>query len=107
MEESLIKRLVATIKCGTCGQNYEESRVDIIKHIEELWFLRVFCSSCRAKCLVAVIIRKDEKPEVITDLTEEELARFRDMDTVKEDDRLDMHNFLKAFDGDFPGLFRR
>lgn len=107
MEESLIKRLIATIKCGNCGQNYREDCVDVIKHIEELWFLKVSCSYCGVKSLVTVIIRKDEKPEVITDLTEAELEKFRDMDVVGEDDILDMHNFLKAFDGDFPRLFRR
>jgi C4-type Zn-finger protein len=107
MEESLIKRLIATIKCSSCGQNYEEDCVDIIKHIEELWFLKVSCSHCGVKSLVTVVIRTDKEPEVITDLNEAELERFRDMDVVGEDDMLDMHNFLKVFDGDFPRLFRQ
>lgn len=107
MEESLIKRLIATIKCDNCGQNYKEDHVDVVEHIEELWFLKVSCSFCGVKSLVTVVIRRDERQEVVTDLTEAELERFEDLEGVGEDDLLDMHNFLKVFDGDFPRLFRQ
>ena len=107
MEESLVKRLLTSMKCGACGQHYEEGDIDVIGHNEELWFLRIFCSSCHTKCLVAAIIREDKKAEVITDLTEAELDKFRHVDKVRVDDVLDMHNFLKNFDGDFPRLFQK
>jgi hypothetical protein len=107
MNENLIKKLIASIKCGACGQHYTEDNIEVIEHSEELWFLRVFCSSCHVRCLVAAIIREDEKAEVITDLTEAELDRFRDMDGIRVDDVLDMHNFLKDFDGDLHCLFRQ
>lgn len=107
MKDSLIKRLIASIKCGSCGQHYEEDNIDIIEHSDDLWFLRVLCSSCHVKSLVAAIIREDEKVEVITDLTEAERAKFKDMDGVRADDMLDMHNYLRDFNGDFPSLFRR
>jgi hypothetical protein len=107
MEESLIKRLIASIKCGACGQHYEEDHIEVIEHTEELWFLRVSCSSCHVKCFVAAIIREDNKPEIVTDLSEAELDKFRDMDGVRVDDVLDMHNFLRDFDGDLPRLFRQ
>jgi len=107
MDDSLIKKLISSIKCGSCGQHYEEARIDVIEHSEELWFLKVVCASCHVGCLVAAIIREDSKPEIITDLTEAELDRFKDMSGVGEDDLLEMHNFLKEFDGDFPRLFRQ
>ena len=106
MREKLIKKLVASLQCGSCGQNYEEDNIAVIEHSEELWFLRVFCSSCHSKSLVAAIIREDKISEVVTDLTEAELGKFKDMSAVGMDDILDMHNFLKDFDGDFPRLFR-
>ena len=107
MRENLIKKLISSIKCGSCGQHYEEDHIDIIEHSDELWFLRVFCPSCHVKSLVAAIIREDKKPEVITDLTEEELSSFKDMEAIGADEVLDMHNFLKDFKGNFPRLFRR
>jgi Pyruvate/2-oxoacid:ferredoxin oxidoreductase delta subunit len=107
MEESLIKKLITSIKCDACGQYYLEDCIDIIEHKEDLWFLKVFCSFCHVRSLVAAIIKEDKKAEVITDLTEAELDKFRDMERVRVDDVLDMHNFLKDFDGDFPRLFRQ
>jgi len=107
MEERLIKKLIASIKCGSCGQLYEESHIEIIERSDELWFLRVVCASCHVHCMVAAIIREDRKPRVITDLTEAEMERFKDIESIGEDDLLDMHDFLKDFDGDFPRIFRQ
>ncbi len=107
MEESLIKKMIASIKCGACDQHYEEDHIEIIEHSDEMWFLRVLCSSCHVKSLVAAMIRDDRKAEVFTDLTEAELEKFRDAGEVRVDDMLDIHNFLKDFDGDFPRLFRK
>lgn len=107
MDESLIKRLIASIKCASCGQNYDEGHIHVIEHRDELWFLRVACPSCRMSCLVAAIIREDATPEIVTDLTPQELARFKELGAIGEADLLEMHRFLKDFDGDFPRLFRR
>ena len=107
MEESLIKRLITSIKCTACGEHYEEGNINVIEHSKEVWLLRVLCSSCHVRCLVAAIIRGDEKAEIITDLTEGELEKLRDVDVVRVDDVLDMHKFLKDFDGDFSRLFRQ
>jgi len=105
MDEGFIKRLVATIKCGVCGQRYEGEHVRILGHYGDLWFLSVYCSACHSQGLVAAVIREGQLPELITDLTEEEYDKFREMDVVSEDDLLDIHNFLKEFDGDFSRFF--
>jgi hypothetical protein len=42
---------------------------------------------------------------LITDLTEWEYAKFREMAVVGADDVLDLHSFLKDFNGDFSALF--
>ena len=107
MEETFIKRLMASIKCAVCGQSYETDNISVLGHHEDLWFLRTLCSSCHAQCLVAVVIKEGKAPAVITDLTEAELDRFRDVDMVTADEALDMHSFLKDFDGDFSQLFNR
>lgn len=105
IEENLIKRLMSSIKCSACGQRYEIDNIDVLGHQEDLWFLRVFCSTCRTQCLVVVVIKEGRVPEVITDLTKVELDKFRNAGMVSADEVLDMHNFLKNFDGDFSQLF--
>jgi len=105
VEENLILKLMASIKCGICGQRYEADDVSVLGHQQDLWFLSAFCSACHTRCLVAVVVKEDRVPEVITDLTEAELERFRNMDTLTADEVLDIHDFLKDFDGDFSRLF--
>ena len=105
MEESLIKRLMASIKCGVCGQRYEVDNINVLGHEGDLWFLRAFCSACHTQCLVAAVVREGRAPEVTTDLTKAELDKFRNVGVLTADELLDMHSFLKDFDGDFSRLF--
>ena len=105
MEEGLLKKLMATIKCTVCGQHYEVENIDVLGHHEDLWFLSVLCPDCHARCLVAAVIKEARMPEVTLDLTKAEQDRFRNVGRVTSDDVLDMRNFLKGFDGDFSRLF--
>ena len=105
MEESLIKRLVASVQCSICGKRYEADNIDVLDHEEDLWFLRVTCPACDTHFLLAAIIKEEKVTEVITDLTEAELDKFKNAGDLTPDEILDMHNFLKGFDGDFSRLF--
>ena len=107
MEESLIKKLITSVKCTVCGQLYELDNIDVLGHEEGLWFLRVFCSACNSESLVAAVIEENRKPEIITDLTETELDKFKNAGVLTADEVLDMHNFLKDFNGDFSRLFHQ
>ena len=105
MIEDVIKDLMASMECDICGERYGVDNVDIISHEEDLWFLRVICPACQTQCLVTAVIREGRMPQVITDLTEAELDRFRDAGVLTADEVLDVHNFLEDFDGDFSRLF--
>ncbi len=105
MEESFIKKLMASMKCSACGQCYEVDNVDVLGHEGDLWFLRVFCPACQARYLMTAVVKEDRVPEVITDLTEAELDKFKRGGVLTADEVLDMHSFLKDFDGDFSRLF--
>ena len=105
MEEGLIKRLMTSIKCTVCGQHYEINNVRVLGNDGDLWFLGVFCPACHTRCAVAVVVKQGCLPEVVTDLTEVELDKFRNVSELTMEDVLDMHSFLKDFDGDFSRLF--
>ena len=104
MEDKLIKRLMTSLKCDFCGQHYEVYNIDILGRREEMWFLKVFCPSCHTRCLVAAVVKESRAPAV-SDLTGIELKKFRDAGVVEVEDVLNMHVFLKDFDGDFLQLF--
>ena len=105
MDDSFIKGLLASIKCGICDQHYEVGSVDVLGHHEDLWFLRAVCPTCHTQCLMAAVVEEGRVPEVITDLTETELDKFKNVSEPTADEMLDMCNFLKDFNGDFSQLF--
>ena len=51
--------------------------------------------------LAPAVIKEDKAPQVITDLTGADQEKFRNVDRLTADEVLDMHNFLKNFDGYF------
>jgi hypothetical protein len=101
-----IKYLIANIKCAVCKNHYEPKDIHIIDHRNELWVMAVTCGQCHTRGLVFAIIKETEEAESVTDLTPEEWTRFQEMSQVDADDVLDMHEFLRDFDGDFVNLLQ-
>jgi len=96
---------MASIKCGVCKHHYDVDNINVLSHHQDLWFLSAICPACHTRYLVAAIVKEGGVPEVITDLTEAELVRFKKAGKLTADDVLDMHNFLNNFGGDFSQLF--
>lgn len=107
MDEKFIKRLISNMKCAVCGQHYEASNITVLGHKENLWFVNVSCPKCGSQGLVAAAIKEGKAAEVITDLTEAELSKFAGGSPVEADDVLEVHDFLKDFEGDFSALFSK
>ena len=105
MDEKLIKRLMTNIKCSVCGQHYDRENVRILGRYTDLWFVSVHCPSCQNQGLVAAVLKEGETIELVTDLTEDEYMKFGNTATVDADDVLEVHDFLKYFDGDFARVF--
>jgi hypothetical protein len=57
--------------------------------------------------MVAAIIREDKQPKLITDLTEDEIEKFKGIADIDGNDLLAMHDFLKNYDGDLSDMFQQ
>ena len=105
VEENLLRKLITTIKCSLCGRHYNRGNIKVMGQKEKFWFFSAYCSNCKTRSLVAVIVKNGKPPELVTDLTEEELSAFDGREDVTADEVIDMHNFLKDFSGDFSNMF--
>ncbi len=103
MDEKFIKKLLSTMKCGMCGNHYSSGNLNILGHKEDLWFLSVFCPSCKSQGLVAAVVREGKAAEALTELTQEEQKKLST--PLSSDDLIDMHAFLTDFNGNFSSLF--
>lgn len=106
MDERFVKRLLSNMKCGKCNKHYEPGHINILGHQDNVWFLSVYCTNCQSQGLVAAMIGRGKAKEVITDLSAAELKTFSNQQTIASDDILEMHSFLKDFDGDFQQIFK-
>jgi len=106
-EYQFVRQLIANIKCVACSQKYSESDVFIMGQRDDVWMLMVSCSHCKTQGMILAMIKEEEQIELITDLTPEELVKFENMPSIGVDDVLDLHRFLKDFEGDFRKLFEK
>jgi hypothetical protein len=104
--EERIKRLMSTVKCGHCGQPYSSHNVRVIGQTNGLWYVNAYCTACQSQFVIAATL-SDENEPLISDLTAQENARAIKRTIPTADDILDMHSFLKDFNGNFANLFGR
>jgi len=103
-KREILRHLVASIPCAVCQHHYEAGDVRIVDRRNDIWIVAVRCNHCGSKGLILAMVR-EEKIEIATDLTPEEWTRFQEMSPINADDLLDVHEFLKDFNGDFISLF--
>jgi len=94
-----------TVRCSSCGANYQADDVNVLGHQHELWFLTVVCPRCHTQGLIAALVRGalESQPTPTGELT---AARARTGEPVSEADVADMRDFLRHFHGDLRTLLR-
>jgi hypothetical protein len=113
--EDLIE-IASRRRCIVCRRPYGRKGVRILGRRDEAWLVAVTCDYCQAQGLMVATLdseeetinltrRTDTRPKVMYDVSYEEWLAFQEMPPISEDDVLDMHLFLKDFDGDFKKLF--
>jgi len=106
-QERMLKQLISTFRCHVCRQSFEHERVRVAARDESLWVVSVRCGLCRNQQVFLVQHRERRTESLLLDLSEQEQEQFAAMTPVTGNHVLDMHDFLKTFDGDFTGLFAK
>lgn len=107
--------LMAVSRCSECLRDYQLTDFAVIGHRDHLWMVTVICKGCRSQGFITAIVEEvgAERPgatplsaPTISDLlpTEEQRAGAP---SVTSHDLLDLHDFLREFDGNFAGLFQQ
>lgn len=109
-------------RCVVCHREYEVSDITSVQRKPGVWTLMVECEQCHSRNYIAAVT-PDGNPEdamlEVRSLTRQALddnigkhAQQEESETpgrgepVSAGDVVDMHNFLKDFDGNFERLFR-
>ena len=119
--EKQIKRIVLDRmeRCSVCHRGFEPDDVHVLSRKSDMWMLMVSCGECQARNFVAAVIGDGDAEEAqlaLRRLGEEHVRARVNIEPEVEgkagepisiDDVLEIHEFLKSFDGDFQALFRR
>lgn len=118
--EKQIKRIVLNRmeRCTVCHRDFVPEDIHVLSRKDDMWMMVVECDECHARNFVAAVLGDGDPGEAQLALRrlsqgygepgiEAETAPAGDpVPPVSVDDVVDMHEFLRAFDGDFNRLFR-
>lgn len=102
--QQFIKSLLANIQCIICQHHYKPSDIRAIEHHDQAWMIAVTCSHCGTQGVILAVVEEVKESE-IAELTPEEELAFQQMPSIDADEVLDVHEFLRDFNGDFEELF--
>jgi hypothetical protein len=92
----LIEDIKKTIACRECDGKLNDENIRIIGTVFNEGFFHGRCPECNHDMIINVIFTKTARPH---------RSLKKEMKLVTKNDILDMHNFLRAFNGDFISLF--
>jgi hypothetical protein len=119
--EKQIKNIVLNRmeRCSVCHHTFSAEDIHIVSRKPDLWTMVVSCTECNNRNFVAAVLGDgdaDQAQLALRKLSEQnrgdlpelddEAGEFEDAEPVSVDDVLEMHAFLRQFDGDFHRLFR-
>lgn len=120
MKRIVLKRME---RCSVCHRHFSTDDIHILNRQPDMWTMMVECTDCHSRNFVAALMNDGDPGEArlalreLSDTVAHELvpaaAEPDSADILPADDPVsavdvvDMHLFLKAFDGDFKQLFHK
>ncbi len=103
----IIGQIKKNVSCPKCKGKYKDADIEVIGSLgDEQNFFHAICSKCQSESIINVAIQFDSDGLVVAPNLKKLGAAPR-MEQISSNEVLDMHNFLKAFDGDFSELFKK
>lgn len=95
--KQLIKSIQAHKVCPYCHSHYQRDNITILGCIDNTCMVYLECKVCGNNVLSYVTIIEDSSSKPAT--------RFHLKEPITSDDLINLHQFLKDFDGDFKKIF--
>lgn len=83
--------------CPMCDTNYNPHEAQLVGEAEDSHFLHITCQKCHHSIIALVLVSQGGISSVglVTDLSFEDVLKFRKAEAVSVDDVLDLHTLLK------------
>ena len=98
--KEVINHLKKTVPCSQCNKKFVNDEISIISTFGNDALLHFLCDKCENQLLVHVSVVEQSSENKSGIKTNNTIS-------VSQNDVLDVHNFLKQFDGNFKELFTK
>ncbi len=104
--QELIRNIQAMMRCPSCGAKYEADHIHFLGQLDTAALIQLDCESCSLPVMATIIVsdKGEQKTRLLSDMSADDLAE-PSRDPVNSDHVVNVHTFLKGFDGDFEQLF--
>jgi hypothetical protein len=98
--------------CPVCGRSLKGCDIQVLSHEEERFHLQVTCAQCQVTFIVVLAIaggavEEVESVETPTALATAAAARETEPEPISVDEILDVHLYLKSFQGTLKDLLHQ
>lgn len=92
--------------CPLCGARYTSYDAKIVSEKEGAYLLHTNCSQCGSSVVVTLVANQLGISSVglVTDLTFEDVVKFKDEERIEDNELLEAYNFLEEWDGELTGI---
>lgn len=104
--QELIKNIQAMMRCPSCGANYDSDHIHFLGQLDLAALIQLDCQGCGLPVMATIVVsEKGAQPKVLSDMSKEDLVERGKTEPIGNDYVLDVHKFLKEFDGNFEKMF--
>jgi hypothetical protein len=93
--------------CPVCGRSLKGCDVQVLSHEEERFHLQVTCAQCQVTFIVVLAVAGAAVEEIEKAIPEPELEPVTAAEPITVDEILDLHLYLKNFQGTLAELFHQ
>jgi hypothetical protein len=93
--------------CPVCGRSLKGCDVQVLSHEEERFHLQVTCAQCSVTFIVVLAIAGGAVEEIEKVIPERDLEPVAAAEPITVDEILDLHLFLKSFQGTLTELIQQ
>lgn len=100
-QERLLRQLIGSRRCQVCRREFDREHMRLAARHDQLWIVSVRCRLCRNQEVFWITPKDFDVDGIVA----AERAKSAGQPAITGDDLLDVHQFLKEFDGNFKELF--
>jgi hypothetical protein len=104
-QERAVKDFISAYRCPTCRRAFDREQIRVAARQDHVWIVSVRCRLCHSQQKYWVALKPNGEETLLQDVIRREVKRLPARRPVTVDDVLDIHEFLKDFDGNFKDLF--